>query len=79
MKNALTSHYTDDTDAGKTYSCSPVKSLAKLILVLNVLSWCAAPALHAQREKLPPEDLEFVEKNWPNAKKTTTDQPLAVR
>jgi FKBP-type peptidyl-prolyl cis-trans isomerase len=32
----------------------------------------ALPALHAQREKLPPDDLEFVEKTWPNAKKTTT-------
>ena len=30
------------------------------------------PALHAQREKLPPEDLEFVEKTWPNARKTNT-------
>jgi FKBP-type peptidyl-prolyl cis-trans isomerase len=29
-------------------------------------------ALHAQREKLPPEDLELVEKQWPAAKKTTT-------
>lgn len=28
--------------------------------------------LNAQREKLPPEDLEFVEKNWPEAKKTNT-------
>ena len=28
--------------------------------------------LHAQREKLPPEDVEFVEKTWPAAKKTTT-------
>lgn len=31
-----------------------------------------APAIHAQREKLPPEDLAFVEKTWPNAKKTNT-------
>ena len=29
-------------------------------------------ALHAQREKLPPEDLAFVEKTWPEAKKTST-------
>lgn len=29
-------------------------------------------ALHAQREKLPPEDLDFVEKTWPEAKKTNT-------
>ncbi len=33
----------------------------------------AAPAvLRAQREKLPMEDLEFVEKTWPEAKKTAT-------
>lgn len=31
-----------------------------------------APALHAQREKLPEEDLAFVEKNWPTAQKTNT-------
>jgi len=35
--------------------------------------WFALPgALHAQREKLPPEDLEVVEKQWPQAKKTST-------
>jgi len=28
--------------------------------------------LHAQREKLSPEDLEIVQKTWPNAKKTST-------
>jgi len=32
----------------------------------------AAPALQAQRERLAPEDVEFVEKTWPNAKKTST-------
>ena len=32
----------------------------------------APMALHAQREKLPPDDLEYVEKTWPEAKKTTT-------
>ena len=31
-----------------------------------------ATSLHAQREKLPPADLEFVEKTWPEAKKTNT-------
>ena len=40
--------------------------------LLLVLVGAAAPALHAQREKLPPDDLEFVEKTWPDAKKTTT-------
>jgi len=32
----------------------------------------APAALHAQREKLPPEDLEIVEKTWPTAKRTST-------
>jgi FKBP-type peptidyl-prolyl cis-trans isomerase len=46
-----------------------VKTLAKFLLLL-----CAvAPAVAlAQREKLPPEALEYVEKTWPNAKKTQT-------
>ena len=42
--------------------------LAKLCFVLVSLG--VASALHAQREKLPPEDLEYVEKTWPDAKKT---------
>jgi FKBP-type peptidyl-prolyl cis-trans isomerase len=32
----------------------------------------AVPLVRAQREKLPPDDLEFVEKHWPEAKKTST-------
>jgi len=32
----------------------------------------ALPLARAQREKLPPEDRDFVEKNWPEAKKTST-------
>ncbi len=36
------------------------------------LMFIAPLALRAQREKLPPEDLEFVEKTWPEAKKTST-------
>jgi FKBP-type peptidyl-prolyl cis-trans isomerase len=47
-----------------------VKSLVKFGVVLITLF--ASSALHAQREKLPPADLEFVEKTWPEAKKTTT-------
>ncbi|MBA4136872.1 MAG: peptidylprolyl isomerase [Opitutus sp.] len=40
---------------------------------LFVVFFCAAAApLHAQRERLPPEDLEIVEQRWPNAKKTST-------
>lgn len=49
-----------------------MKSLANLLLSLTFAAVLAAPALHAQREKLPPEDLEFVEKTWPEAKKTVT-------
>jgi FKBP-type peptidyl-prolyl cis-trans isomerase len=47
-----------------------VKSLVKLGLILIAIG--ASTALHAQREKLPPDDLEYVEKTWPDAKKTTT-------
>ncbi|MEY3773335.1 MAG: hypothetical protein RLZZ129_115 [Verrucomicrobiota bacterium] len=37
------------------------------------LCCCVLPlALQAQREKLPPDDLEWVEKNFPDAIKTTT-------
>ena len=72
MKNALTTDYTDDTDAGKPYQCPHVKSLAKIFLLLSFAAALTAPALHAQREKLPPDDLAFVEKTWPDAKKTVT-------
>jgi FKBP-type peptidyl-prolyl cis-trans isomerase len=40
--------------------------------LLLCLAACFVPILRAQREKLPPEDLEFVEKNWPTAKKANT-------
>ena len=43
---------------------------ARLLALLLVLF--APLALRAQREKLPPEDLAFVEKTWPEAKKTNT-------
>ncbi len=49
----------------------PVKLLVKFLPLLFALG-LAAPGLHAQREKLPPGDLEVVKKNWPAAKKTTT-------
>jgi FKBP-type peptidyl-prolyl cis-trans isomerase len=40
---------------------------------LVVLALFALPAVvRAQREKLPPEDLEVVQKTWPNAKRTST-------
>ena len=41
-------------------------------LFLALLALGSAPLLHAQRERLPPEDLEIVEKRWPDAKKTST-------
>lgn len=40
------------------------------VLVAGLL--LGLPVAQAQREKLPPEDLEFVEKTWPEAKKTNT-------
>lgn len=39
-----------------------------LVFVLAVLPL----SVQAQREKLPPEDLEFVNKTWPHAQKTST-------
>ncbi len=41
--------------------------LSRLALVLLVL--VSVPLLRAQREKFPEEDLEFIEKNWPDAQK----------
>jgi FKBP-type peptidyl-prolyl cis-trans isomerase len=67
----LTTDYTDDTDA-EALLHFPVKSPLKIFLSLLLIAFFAAPALRAQREKLPPEDLEFVEKTWPEAKKTST-------
>ncbi|NJL25591.1 MAG: hypothetical protein HC902_10740 [Calothrix sp. SM1_5_4] len=42
-----------------------------LFAVLGLLAFAVLP-LHAQRERLPPEDLEIVEQRWPGAKKTYT-------
>jgi FKBP-type peptidyl-prolyl cis-trans isomerase len=56
----------------KPYPCSPVKSLVKIVLSVAAGFLFVAPVLRAQREKLPPEDVEYVEKNWPEAKKTNT-------
>lgn len=45
----------------------------RLLRLIALLFAIAAPvALHAQREKLPPADLEYVEKTWPEAKATPT-------
>lgn len=43
-----------------------------LTLCLLALLGLGAVPLHAQREKLPMEDLEFVEKQWPDTKRTYT-------
>lgn len=43
-----------------------------LALFLLALLGLGAIPLHAQREKLPMEDLEFVEKKWPVTKRTYT-------
>jgi FKBP-type peptidyl-prolyl cis-trans isomerase len=43
-----------------------VSLLAAVLLLLS-------HPLRAQRERLPPDDLDYVEKKWPNAKKTGTD------
>ncbi len=42
------------------------------LLCLPIFAAVSVPALLAQREKLPPEALEYVEKTWPEAKKTVT-------
>jgi FKBP-type peptidyl-prolyl cis-trans isomerase len=45
--------------------------LRSLLVVFSLVALGAVP-LHAQREKLPLEDLEIVEKKWPDAKRTYT-------
>ena len=49
-----------------------MKSSVKFLPVLLAAMVLGTPVLRAQREKLPPEDLEYVQKNWPEAKKTNT-------
>ncbi|HVT74050.1 MAG TPA: FKBP-type peptidyl-prolyl cis-trans isomerase [Lacunisphaera sp.] len=44
----------------------------RFLLVLVFLLGLGGAPLLAQREKLPPDDLEIVEKKWPNAKRTYT-------
>ena len=48
-----------------------MKSPSKF-LAFALAAFIAAPVLHAQREKLPAEDVEIVEKEFPKAKKTPT-------
>ncbi|MES2697237.1 MAG: FKBP-type peptidyl-prolyl cis-trans isomerase [Verrucomicrobiota bacterium] len=49
-----------------------MKSVIKFAVVLGMLAGALTPLAQAQREKLPPADREYVEKTWPEAKKTTT-------
>lgn len=49
----------------------PVK-FTKLLFLLSLGTLFFASTAQAQREKLPPEDLEYVQKNFPEAKKTNT-------
>ena len=67
----MTTDCTDATDAEVKF-LFPVKSPLKIFLSLLLVAFFATPALRAQREKIPPEDLDFVEKTWPTAKKTST-------
>ena len=46
--------------------------LFRPMFVLLLMLALGAPGLLAQREKLPDEDLAFVEKTWPNAQKSST-------
>ena len=50
----------------------PLKFATPLKFIMLLAVALALPALHAQREKLSPEDLAFVEKTWPDAKATGT-------
>jgi FKBP-type peptidyl-prolyl cis-trans isomerase len=47
-------------------------SFRPLAILCLALLGLGAPSLHAQREKLPMEDLEIVEKRWPQTKRTYT-------
>ncbi len=47
--------------------------MAPLRIAAFAFALIGAPVLlHAQREKLPPDDLDFVEKKWPDATKSNT-------
>ncbi|HET7535746.1 MAG TPA: FKBP-type peptidyl-prolyl cis-trans isomerase [Candidatus Didemnitutus sp.] len=50
---------------------SPLFRRLSFALLVSV-TLVTAPVVKAQRERLPPEDLEIVEKRWPNAKRTST-------
>ena len=47
-------------------------TLRRFVFLSLALLGLGIPPLQAQREKLPPDDVEIVEKRWPNAKRTYT-------
>ena len=47
-----------------------IRPFLRLALLSSIL--LTPPLLHAQRERLSPEEIEIVEKNWPGTKKTGT-------
>lgn len=51
---------------------NPFNSLPRLFFVSLALVGLGFAPVHAQREKLPPEDREYVEQKWPQAKQTYT-------
>lgn len=65
---------TNATDAVSVFDPTPsfvfpmrfLRALPVLLLAF------VTPLLHAQREKFSTEDLEYIEKTWPDAKKTNT-------
>lgn len=60
-----------DTDTSRL-NPSALNPLLRPLLTLLLVATVAAPWARAQREKLPPDDLEYVEQHFPTAKKTST-------
>jgi FKBP-type peptidyl-prolyl cis-trans isomerase len=61
----------DRVDASATFVL--LLSLMRSLYTLTLACLLLAPAvLHAQRERLAPDQLDFVEKTWPTAHKTNT-------
>ena len=52
-------------------------SFLRLMLVLLTIG--ASPLLHAQRERLTPDEIEIVEKKWPGTKKTSTGMRYIIQ
>jgi FKBP-type peptidyl-prolyl cis-trans isomerase len=46
--------------------------MIRLRYLLALAALLLAPLAHAQGEKFTPDDLEFIAKTWPNAKRTNT-------